>query len=85
MYKSNIVIGNSQLKYSYNCIRALFKTMFPHILITANFKLSRTKMSYISETIGPHFHSMLIRDLKNSDSVLTSKMMNLQIKPSKCN
>ena len=53
---------------SVDHIGDLFRTMFPDSNIASNFTLSRTSASYmIVEGMSPHFTSLMVKDLKDSN------------------
>ena len=53
---------------SVDHIEDLFSTMFPDSKIASNFTLSRTSASYmIGEGMSPHFTSLIVKDLKDSN------------------
>ena len=53
---------------SVDHIGDLFRTMFPDSKIVSNFTLSRTSTSYmIGEGMSPHFTSLMVKDLKDSN------------------
>ena len=75
---------------SVDHIEDLFSTMFSDSKIASNFTLSRTSVSYmIGEDISPHFTSLMVTDLKDSnlpfcvhcDETTTAQVKNRSIRP----